>query len=138
MLELLSLFQAPLLVNVLSEIFKLWIKRRSKQHLTLLEGSKKAHRWHGGAFLVTYARSIIFPLCFHSNTPPLIFQAFVLIFIRVCLWFEAASLKLAHALPASILQQRNQLFSREFPPSFLSFVLKQTYKLKVRNTYEIG
>ncbi len=36
MLELLSLFLAPLLVNVLSELFKLWIKRRS----TLLEGSK--------------------------------------------------------------------------------------------------
>ena len=36
MLELLSLFLAPLLVNVLSELFKLWIKR----HLPLLEGSK--------------------------------------------------------------------------------------------------
>lgn len=36
MLELLSLFLAPLLVNVLSELFKLWIKRRSP----LLEGSK--------------------------------------------------------------------------------------------------
>lgn len=46
MLELLSLFLAPLLVNVLSELFKLWIKR----HLPLLEGSKKPHRWHGGAF----------------------------------------------------------------------------------------
>ena len=33
-------------------------------------------RW---GFLVIYARSIIFPLCFHSNTTPLIFQAFVLI-----------------------------------------------------------
>ena len=42
MLELFSLFLAPLLVNVLSELFKLWIKRRS----TLLEGSKKPHRWH--------------------------------------------------------------------------------------------
>nr|DAR72726.1 MAG TPA: toxin [Caudoviricetes sp.] len=30
MLELLSLFLAPLLVNVLSELFELWIKRRSK------------------------------------------------------------------------------------------------------------
>ena len=46
MLELLSLFLAPLLVNVLSELFKLWIKRRS----ILLEGSKKTHRWHGGVF----------------------------------------------------------------------------------------
>lgn len=47
MLEtLLTVFLAPLLVNVLSELFKLWIKRRS----TLLEGSKKPHRWHGGAF----------------------------------------------------------------------------------------
>ena len=46
MLELLSLFLAPLLVNVLSELFKLWIKRRSP----LLEGSKNPHRWHGGAF----------------------------------------------------------------------------------------
>ena len=46
MLELLSLFLAPLLVNVLSDLFKLWIKRRS----TLLEGSKKTHRWHGGVF----------------------------------------------------------------------------------------
>ena len=138
MLELFSLFLAPLLVNVLSELFKLWIKRRSKQHLTLLEGSKKPHRWHGGAFLVIYARSIIFPLCFHSNTTPPIFQAFVLILLRVCLWFESAQLKLAHALLASILQQRNQLFSRGFPPSFCSFVLKQTYKLKIRNVYEIG
>ena len=50
MLELLSLFLAPLLVNVLSELFKLWIKRRRKQWLTLLEGSKKPHRWYGGAF----------------------------------------------------------------------------------------
>ena len=99
MLELLSLFLAPLLVNVLSELFKLWIKRRS----TLLEGSKKPHRWHGGAFLVTYARSIVFPLCFHSNTLPPIFQAFVLIFLRVCLWFESALLKLEHALLGSIL-----------------------------------
>lgn len=47
MLEtLLTVFLAPLLVNVLSELFKLWIKRRS----TLLEGSKNPHRWHGGAF----------------------------------------------------------------------------------------
>ena len=85
MLEtLLTVFLAPLLVNVLSELFKLWIKRRS----TLLEGSKKPHRWHGGAFLVTYARSIIFPLCFHSNTTPPIFQVFVLIFLRVCLWLS--------------------------------------------------
>nr|DAR72728.1 MAG TPA: hypothetical protein [Caudoviricetes sp.] len=38
--------------------------------------------------------------------------------------FESAQLKLAHALLASILQQRNQLFYRGFPPSFLSFVLK--------------
>nr|DAR72727.1 MAG TPA: hypothetical protein [Caudoviricetes sp.] len=34
-------------------------------------------RW---GFLVIYARSIIFPLCFHSNTTPPMFQAFVLIF----------------------------------------------------------
>ena len=47
MLEtLLTVFLVPLLVNVLSELFKLWIKRRS----TLLEGSKKNHRWYGGAF----------------------------------------------------------------------------------------
>lgn len=31
---------------------------------------------------------------------------------------------LSPPLPSSILQQRNQLFSRGFPPSFLSFVLK--------------
>ena len=55
MLELLSLFLAPLLVNVLSELFKLWIKRRSP----LLEGSKKPHRWHGGVFLVTYAVTLL-------------------------------------------------------------------------------
>ena len=30
MLELFSLFLAPLLVNVLSELFKLWIKKRNK------------------------------------------------------------------------------------------------------------
>lgn len=47
MLEtLLTVFLAPLLINVLSELFKLWIKRRSP----LLEGSKNPHRWHGGAF----------------------------------------------------------------------------------------
>ena len=56
MLEtLLTVFLAPLLVNVLSELFKLWIKRRS----TLLEGSKKPHRWHGGVFLVTYAVTLL-------------------------------------------------------------------------------
>ena len=42
MLEtLLTVFLAPLLINVLSELFKLWIKKRKKQWLTLLEGSKK-------------------------------------------------------------------------------------------------
>lgn len=30
MLELFSLFLAPLLVNVLSELFKLWLKKRKK------------------------------------------------------------------------------------------------------------
>ena len=138
MLELLSLFLAPLLVNVLSELFKLWIKRRSKQHLTLLEGSKNPHRWHGGAFQLYMLEALFSLYASHSNTTPPIFQAFVLIFLRVCLWFESASLKLAHALPSSIPQQRNQLFSGGFPPSFLSFVLKQIYKLKVRNVYEIG
>ena len=138
MLELFSLFLAPLLVNVLSELFKLWIKRRSKQHLTLLEGSKKPHRWHGGAFQL-YMLEALFSLYALILTQPLrYFKLLFLIFLRVYLQFESASLTLAHVLLASILQQRNQLFSGGFPPSFLSFVLKQIYKLKVRNVYEIG
>lgn len=60
MLEtLLTVFLAPLLINVLSELFKLWLKKRKKEWLTLLEGSKKPHRWHGGAFLVTYAVTLL-------------------------------------------------------------------------------
>ena len=97
-------FLAPLLVNVLSELFKLWIKRQP-----LLEGVAKPHRWHGGAFVALLDN-------YHHYKPilthPSDFQAFVLIFLRVCLWFESTLLKLAHALLASILQQRNQLFSR--------------------------
>ena len=67
MLEtLLTVFLAPLLVNVLSELFKLWIKRRS----TLLEGSKKPHRWHGGAFQL-YMLEALFSLYAFILTQPL-------------------------------------------------------------------